>query len=47
MIKLEESQVNFYQTKVGIKLKKADPISWSKLEYIPQAPAAQESANTQ
>lgn len=34
MVKLEESVVNFYQTKVEIKLKKADPITWAKLEHV-------------
>lgn len=32
VIKFEESKVEFYQTKVEIKLKKADPISWPKFE---------------
>lgn len=36
VINLNESLVNFYQSKVEIKLKKADPISWSKLEYVPK-----------
>ncbi|CAF0952119.1 unnamed protein product [Brachionus calyciflorus] len=36
VIKLEESVVNFYQSKVEIKMKKADAISWAKLEFIPK-----------
>ena len=32
VIKPEESKVEFYQTKVEIKLKKADVVSWPKLE---------------
>jgi len=35
VVKLNESIVNFYQSKVEIKLKKADPISWAKLDYSP------------
>ena len=35
VIKFEECVVNFFQTKVEIKLKKADPITWPKLEYVP------------
>ena len=33
VIKFDESKVEFYQTKVEIKLKKADPVSWARLEY--------------
>lgn len=37
VIKLEESKVEFYGTKVEIKLKKADVVSWPKLELIQKA----------
>lgn len=36
VINLEDSLVNLYQSKVEIKMKKADPISWTKLEYVPK-----------
>lgn len=36
VIDVEQSVVNFFQTKVEIKLKKADTITWSKLEHTPQ-----------
>ena len=32
VIKVEESKVEFYQSKVEIKLKKADVVSWKKLD---------------
>lgn len=32
VVDLSQSQVNFFQTKVEVKLKKQDPISWTKLE---------------
>jgi len=35
VVKLNESVVNFFPSKVEIKLKKADATSWSKLEYVP------------
>ena len=34
VIKVEESVVNFFQTKIEIKLKKADAVSWTKLEFV-------------
>lgn len=34
VINVEESKVEFYGTKVEVKLKKADPISWPKLELV-------------
>jgi len=30
---VDESKVEFYQSKVEIKLKKADVISWKKLDF--------------
>jgi hypothetical protein len=33
VVKLEESVVNFFPSKVEVKLKKADPITWPRLNH--------------
>lgn len=41
---VQASQLSMYATKVEIKLKKAEPGSWSRLE-VPRAPSAVPTSN--